>query len=63
MWHTGGRILPKMQETRTQGLIPGSGRCPGGGKAIFSSILAGIIPWTEELGGLQSMRSQMTGHD
>ena len=26
--------------------------------AIHSSILAGIIPWTEELGGIQSMGSQ-----
>ena len=28
------------------------------GKATRSSILAGIIPWTEAPGGLQSMRSQ-----
>ena len=28
------------------------------GMATHSSILAWIIPWTEELGGLQSMRSQ-----
>ena len=27
------------------------------GKAMHSSILAGIIPWTEESGGLQSMGS------
>ena len=26
--------------------------------AIYSSILAWRIPWTEEAGGLQSMRSQ-----
>ena len=30
---------------------------------IHSSILAGRIPWTEELGGLQSMGSQRIGHD
>ena len=29
----------------------------------FQSILAGIIPWTEEPGGLQSMESQRVGHD
>ena len=29
------------------GLIPGSGRSPGGGKAIHFSILAQRIPWTE----------------
>ena len=29
----------------------------------FSSILAWRIPWTEETGGLQSIRSQRVGHD
>ena len=28
-----------------------------------SSILAWEIPWTEELGGLESMGSQRVGHD
>ena len=28
-----------------------------------SSILAGKIPWTKELGGLQSMGLQRVGHD
>ena len=28
-----------------------------------SSILASEIPWTEEPGGLQSVRSQRVGHD
>ena len=28
-----------------------------------SSVLAWRIPWTEELGGLQSMGSQRVGHD
>ena len=31
--------------------------------ATHSSILAGIIPWTEESGGLQSMGSQRLRHD
>ena len=31
--------------------------------AIYSSILAGRIPWTEEPGGLESMGSQRVGHD
>ena len=31
--------------------------------ATHSSILAWIIPWTEELGGLQSRGSQRVGHD
>ena len=30
--------------------------------AIHSSILAWKIPWTEELGGLQSKGSQRVGH-
>ena len=31
--------------------------------ATCSSIFAWEIPWTEELGGLQSMGSQRLGHD
>ena len=31
--------------------------------ATHSSILAWKIPWTEELGGLQSMGLQRVGHD
>ena len=33
------------------------------GMATHSSILAWRTPWTEELGGLQSMGSQEVGHD
>ena len=33
------------------------------GMATHSSILAWRVPWTEEPGGLQSMRSQRVGHD
>ena len=33
------------------------------GTATHSSILAWRIPWTEEPGGLQSMRSERVGHD
>jgi len=33
--------------------VPGLGRSPGGGKnTAYSSILAWIIPWTEDPGGL-----------
>ena len=42
--------------------ISGSGRSPGEGDT-HSSILAQRIPWTEEAGGLQSMRSQRVRHD
>ena len=31
--------------------------------ATYSSILAWRIPWTEELGGLQSMELQRVGHN
>ena len=43
--------------------IPGSGSSPREGKGNPSSILAWKIPWTEEPGGLQSMRSQRVGHE
>ena len=33
------------------------------GMATHSYILAWRIPWTEELGGLQSMGLQRVGHD
>ena len=33
------------------------------GMVTHSSILAWRIPWTEEPGGLQSIRSQRIGHD
>ena len=31
--------------------------------ATHSSILAGVTPWTEEAGGLQSMESQRVEHN
>ena len=34
------------------GLNPRSGRSPGEGNGYHSSILARLIPWTEEAGGL-----------
>ena len=40
------------------GSIRGSGRAPEEGMATHSSTLAWRIPWTEEPGRLQSMRSQ-----
>jgi len=33
------------------------------GMATHSSILAKRIPWTEEPGRLQSIESQIAGHD
>ena len=33
------------------------------GMATHASVLGWRIPWTEEPGGLQSMRSQRVGHN
>ena len=53
--------LPAMQETRVQFL--GQEDPLEKGMATHSSILAGRIPRTEELGGLQSTGSRRDGHD
>ena len=45
------------------GSIPGLGRFPREGNGNRSSILAWRVPWTEEPGGLQSMRSHRVRHD
>ena len=53
--------LPAMQETQVQSL--GWEDPLEKGMATQSSILAWRIPWTEELGGLQSMGLQRVRHD
>ena len=53
--------LPAVQETQVQSLSqedPLENRM-----ATHSSILTWRIPWTEEPGGLQSIRSQRVGQD
>ena len=50
-------------DTGATGSIPGSGRSPGEGHGNPLYYLAWRIPWTEEPGGLHSMRSQRVGHD
>ena len=53
--------LPAVQETRVQSM---GGEDPlEKGMVTHSSILSWRIPWTEELGGLQSMGLQRVGHD
>ena len=42
-------------DIRDTGLIPGSGRSPGGRHGNHSTMLARRIPWTEEAGELQSI--------
>ena len=54
------KIPSGMQETRVPSL---GGEDPlEEGVATHSSILAWRNPWTEELGGLQSMGSHRIGH-
>ena len=53
--------LPAMQETTVQFL--GQEDPLEKGMAIHSGILAWRIPWTEEPGRRQSMRSLRVGHD
>ena len=43
------------------GSIPGSGRSPGKRNGNPLQYSGWEIPWTEEAGGLQSMRSQQLG--
>ena len=59
-WLSGKESACKAEDS---GLIPGSGRSPGGGNGTHSSLLAWRIPWTEEPGGLQSMGPQRVRHD
>ena len=50
-------------DVRDADLIPGLGRYLEEDMATHSSILVWRIPWTEELSGLQSIRSQNVRHD
>jgi len=53
-----------MQQTITDSdLIPGSEDPLEKGMATHFGILVWRIPWTEEPGGLQSIRSQRAGHN
>ena len=58
----GGLVLRNLPvssgDAGDEGLIPESGRSPGGKMATHSSILAWEIPGTEEPGRLQYMGSQ-----
>ena len=55
------KFLPSMLETRDQSV--GQEDPLEKKMATHSSILAWTIPWTEELGRLQSMGSQRVRHD
>ena len=49
--------------TRDEGLLPELGRSSREGNGNNSSIIAWKIPWTEELGRLESVRLKRAGHD
>ena len=55
------RNMHAVQETQVQSLVQEESLEKG--MATHSSILAWKIPWTEEPGRLQSMRSLRVGHD
>ena len=51
-------------DARDAGLVPGLGKSSEEEIANYSSILSWEILWTEEPGGLQSLRSQrVAGHN
>jgi len=52
-----------MQKTRNVGLIPGSGRSPGGGHGNHSSVLAWRILGQRSLVGYRPKGLQRIGHD
>ena len=56
-------VNPPANEEMLETLPPGSGRYPGVGNGNHSNILAWRIPWTEEPGGLESVRLKRVGHD
>ena len=49
-------LLANSGDARDAGSAPGLGRALDEGTATHSSILSWSTPWTEEPGGLQSMR-------
>ena len=59
----GGAVKHLPARTGDTGLIPGSEDPLEKEMATCSSILAWEISWTEEPGGLQSIRSQSVGRD
>ena len=50
-------------DVRDAGLIPGSGRSPGGQQGNTPVFLSRRIPWTQEPGQLQYIGSQRVGHN
>ena len=64
MGFPGGSVVKNLLANAGEvGSIPGSERPLGKEIATHFSVLAWEIPWTEETGGLLSMRSQRVKHD
>ena len=57
------KSLPAGAGAMRCGFSPCVGKILEKGMATHSSILAWRIPWTEELGGLQSMWSKRVGYN
>ena len=62
-WCRGKESACQCRTHRRFRFISGLGKYHVVGMATRSRILAWKIPWTEELGGLQSMGSQKVGYD
>ena len=56
-------LPPSARNSRDSGLIPESGRSPGGGNGNPLQYSCLENPWTEEPSGLQSMGSQRVRHN
>ena len=59
----GGTVVKNLPASAGDARDMGWGDLLERGMGIHSSILAWRIPWTKELGGLQSMEPQRVGHD
>ena len=62
-WLSGEELTGGAGYAGDPGLVPGSGRCSGGGNGNPLQYSCLKNPWTEELGRLQSMGSQRVRHD
>ena len=56
-------LAANVGDTGDVGLIPGSGRSPGGRAWQPTPVFLPGESWTEEPGGLQSMELQRAGQD
>ena len=62
-WLSGKESACNAGDARVAGLIPGSGRSPGGGNGNPLRCSCLETPWAEEPGWIQSVGSHRVGHD